>query len=518
MKTFCIAGPVKQDKHYFIPDRLDEKVIRNLIEEQKYFIFHAPRQTGKTTAIQDFVRKLNREGIYKALYVNIEPAQAARNKVLEGMGSILKQLEFSGQEFLQSSDILFAIVENELKQITGSALSSVFQKWVRTSDKPIVLFIDEIDALVGDTLISVLRQLRAGYSGRPALFPQSVCLVGVRDVRDYRIWSEENQGIVLGGSAFNIKAESLVLHDFTQEQFKNLYEQHTAETGQKFTQEAIEYAFWLTQGQPWLSNALAYQACFRDSTDRSLPITKEIIENAKEVLIKRRDTHLDVLIDRLKEPRVQRIIDGIIAGGDTVPETDDDDLPYVRDLGLVKRDNMEIANPIYREVIPRALTKVREQGLLMKTAWYQKPDGSLDMHKLLVDFTQFFRENAEAWSGRFGYTESGPHLLLMAFLQRIINGGGTIHREYALGRRRIDLLVTWKQGQAVKRFVIETKVKRGDKTEEQGLRQTAEYMDANNATEGHLVIFDRTEGKTWEERISNHQARLEGRAIHVWLM
>ena len=129
----------------------------------------------------------------------------------------------------------------------------------KSQRNPIVLFIDEIDCLVGDTLISVLRQLRSGYDQRPKNFPQSVCLIGVRDVRDYRIWSDEQQAMVLGGSAFNIKSESLRLNDFTKDEVRALYLQHTQATGQKFDDDAIDYAFEITQGQPWLVNALAYR-------------------------------------------------------------------------------------------------------------------------------------------------------------------------------------------------------------------------------------------------------------------
>ena len=94
-----------------------------------------------------------------------------------------------------------------------------------------MLLIDEIDLLVGDTLLSVLRQLRAGYVRRPRDFPQSVVLCGVRDVRDYRIHSGSGREIIAGGSAFNIKAESLRLGDFTKDEVLSLLGQHTDETG-----------------------------------------------------------------------------------------------------------------------------------------------------------------------------------------------------------------------------------------------------------------------------------------------
>ena len=122
-----------------------------------------------------------------------------------------------------------------------------------------MLMLDEVDALVGDTLISLLRQLRAGYPKRPGQFPQTVILCGVRDLQDYRIQSSTEKTAITGGSAFNIKAKSLRLGDFNQEETVRLLSEHTAETGQVFTPEALDLVWGFTNGQPWLVNALAYE-------------------------------------------------------------------------------------------------------------------------------------------------------------------------------------------------------------------------------------------------------------------
>lgn len=514
MKFFNTAGPIDPEKHYFIPHRLNEPEIRQLIDQNKYFILHAPRQSGKTTGLLQFVKMLNSEGQYKALYVNFEAGQSARSNVVEGMSSILKALKMRILNTFGESDPGYQLLikDEHSQRITGSSLNEFLNYWAARSDKRLVLFIDEIDSLVGDTLIAVLRQLRAGYTDRPANFPQSVCLVGVRDVRDYRIYSDEMGTMVLGGSAFNIKAESLTLPDFSLEQVKNLYEQHTVETGQKFTEDAITYAFEQTQGQPWLVNALAYQACFRDVTDRSQTITRAVLERAREILIKRQDTHLDVLIERLNEPRVYAIIDTIINGQSDKRFFPSDDVLYCSDLGLIKKDKYEIANPIYQDIFPRALTKSAQNQIEIEPPSYKNQDGSLNVTSLLEAFQQFYRENSASFLADFNYRESGPHLLLMAFLQRVINGGGTIHREYALGRKRVDLLVVFR----AQRIVIELKILRSPTTVIEGLAQTAGYMDTNNATEGHLVLFDRAANKSWDEKIWHREETVGNKTITVW--
>jgi hypothetical protein len=147
------------------------------------------------------------------------------------------------------------------------------------------------------------------------------------------------------------------------------------------------------------------------------------------------------------------------------------------------------------------------------------------MEKLLLDFQQFFRQNADAWIQKFDYAEAGPQLLLQAFLQRIVNGGGYIDREYGLGRRRTDLLIrkplTDHYGGPVQRIVLELKIKRGDLDTiiEKGLQQTWEYMDAvGSVDEGHLIIFDRTKEKSWDERIWHKPYQYEGHPIMVWGM
>ncbi|MEA1884299.1 MAG: ATP-binding protein, partial [Thermotogota bacterium] len=191
-----------------------------------------------------------------------------------------------------------------------------------------VLLIDEIDALVGDTLISVLRQLREGYTQRPDSFPQSIILCGVRDVRDYRIFSDKDQQMITGGSAFNVKAKSLTVGDFTQEEIKTLYQQHTQETGQKFEEPVFDLAWDYTRGQPWLVNALANEVCYENvaGRDRSKTITTQMFEGAKQALIARRDTHIDQLTDKLKEDRVRRVIEPILAGREQYQEMSDEDI------------------------------------------------------------------------------------------------------------------------------------------------------------------------------------------------
>ncbi len=533
MRDFNTEGPVNPAKHYCIPplERVDLAEILRLVQREKYFVLHAPRQTGKTSVLKALADKLNATGEYGCVYVNFEPGQTAREDVPEAMRVLLGQIAERAETVLADAYVGEVMLDLLAKHGGHGALNVTLARWARARQQPLVLLIDEIDTLQGDSLISVLRQLRAGYDQRPDGFPQSIILCGVRDVRDYRIFSGSLGSSVSGGSAVNIKAESLRLGDFTEVEVGSLLGQHTTETGQEFDAGAVGRVWELTRGQPWLVNALAYRACFKDKAgrDRRRPIGIAAIDRAKETLILNRVTHLDQLSNQLREERVRRVVLPMLAGSDQW-DYSLRDLEYVRDLGLVAREGaVRMANPIYSEVIPRELTASLQSGLqsMVSPAWYVSGDGGLDVQALLTAFQAYFREHSESWVDRYGHREAGPHLVLHAYLQRVVNSGGRITREYAVARGRTDLLIEWPlPGQALasraSNHVIECKVvgvKSGlQHVVREGLQQTAWYMDRCDAHSGHLVVFDMRPGRSWEERVFRKDLEPDQSPITVWGM
>lgn len=513
-KHFNTAGPSKADLHYIIEplSRVDLAALRSLIAQQRYFVLHAPRQTGKTTCLQALQVALNSETEYTAVYANIEAAQAARSNVAEAMGAIVSVLSEKFEEL--------GIHCDSLVEAPFDALRRLLRKACAQSVKPVVLLLDEADALVGDTLISLLRQIRAGYTDRPKSFPQTIVLCGVRDVRDYRMTMPDGE-VITGGSAFNIKAESLRLGDFSRDELVALYQQHTESTGQRFDEAAIELAWQSTQGQPWLVNALAEQAVWKtpESLDRNVVIDLERMRAAREALILRNDTHLDQLTDKLREERVRRVIEPMLMGGRS--EGNEADEQYVIDLGLVRYDRLRKtlmpANEIYTEVLPRVLSHVAQSRINdgdIKVSW-QDASGKLDAHQFLLNFLDFWRNHGEVMMQSAPYHEAAPHLVLMAYLQRVINGGGRIEREYAAGSGRLDLLVLVGDRQ----MAIEVKVWRDKQADPlaEGLVQIEAYLTRLGLKNGFLVIFDRrTNAVDWPLRMQTHAERTaSGRAVQV---
>jgi len=525
-KFFNTAGPVNQDMHYKIDplSRWDMDEILSLIDQRKYFVLHAPRQTGKTSSLLALRDYLNAEGNYYCVYANFEAGQMARNDIACGLKTVLGELHDRAESVIGKT-LPFTVNDIMAESSAERALNAYLAKLCEFLDKPLMVFIDEIDALVGDTLISVLRQLRSGYDKRPGQFPQSVILCGVRDIKDYRIHRSDDD-IITGGSCFNIKAESLTMGNFSEMEMRNLYAEHTKETGQNFDEACFSLIMRFTGGQPWLVNALGYELTFKmkENRDRSIVITSSMVEIAKERLILSRATHLDQLADKLKEERVRRVIEPMLVG--TTDDSNEDDIQYCLDLGLVKRERSRvvIANDIYMEVIPRELTQIRQDrfGSVFDPDWISL-DGSLDTETLFTMFQAFWRENSEIWKQDMaGYKEAAPHLTFQAFLQRVANGNGFIGREFAYGTKRADLVLKWKYPDGEQRVVIELKMLTERDTyasvKSDALVQTSNYAQRCDATESHIVIFDRCGKTDWKDRVFTDTGEHAGISMKIWGM
>jgi hypothetical protein len=484
--------------------------VEQLIDMEQYFVIHAARQSGKTTFLLNMVQQLNAEGECYPLYCSLENQQGVAD-AKEGIPGIIYSLKdallFSripnGDRFAENANFsdYLTVVKTELTRFCISL------------DKPLVIFFDEADCLSEGTLISFLRQLRNGYNNRSTVpFVKSIALVGMCNIRDYKVHIRPDSETLGSASPFNIVAKALTLANFTKEEIEELYAQHTSEAGQIFEPDAIELVWKKTQGQPWLVNAIAREVIVEllDS-DYNKPVTAELCDRAIQNIILRRDVHIDSLLERLKEPRVRRVIDPVIAGAFVDITTDD--FSYTKDLGLIRvmeNKRIEPANPIYAEVIVRTLNNNTQESLARTDEKAQMPrylkDGKIDMDFLMRDFQQFWRKDSAIWEERYQYKEAAPHLILMAFLQRVINGGGEIIREMAAETGRIDLCVMYQN----QKYPIELKIRYDSQTLAKGMEQTAGYMDILGCNEGWLCIFDRSPEKSWDEKIYMTKEKIDG--------
>jgi hypothetical protein len=563
IKVFNTTGPCVPSEHYMLPVLSRVPGVDEMVSGKYYFIIHAPRQSGKTTYLKILTDQINLEGKYYALYCSLESLDEITNRK-EGINEIIFQI----QDALLNSEIdeliKLSLNYKPLQKLGSTTkVKALFNYLCNNIDKDLIVFFDETDCLSEEPLVTFLRQIRLGYNTRTPKntnklrFPRTVALIGMRDIRDYiKRTRPESQSRGLA-SPFNIKRKALTLRNFTQEEIKTLYSQHTKASGQIFEGESIERAWFWSEGQPWLVNALALETVVEIlHNDYSLPVTKNLIDQAAEAIIKRRDTHIDSLRERLSEPRVINVMDSVLAGTQGKVLKNPDDKLYCIDLGLVVEDEnqkLRPANPIYSEVMVRMLTDEVQSAFddqITKINWHNGQ--IIFMTKILKQFQTFWRQNAFTFPLRINQLDSNIHeiiqkeldslplvneltesdslsfilrvkdaiarqydeaaysLLLMAFLQKVVNSGALVHRQFSQGRGSVDLCVIYKQH----KYLVEVKLL-GQKSLDDSLKQLSGYLDISSENEGWLVIFDRNRMKSWDEKIYWNTQEFEGKIIHI---
>jgi hypothetical protein len=520
--------------------------VPKLLEEELYFVLHAPRQSGKTTFLNTLTDTINSNSNYYALSCSLATLTDISDDY-EAMKRIVSQinvaLDCSKVEAIQklagTFDSLPAMAHPDAK------VRKILNSICRSLDKELVAFFDEADCLSESPLITFLTQIRDGYndrSGDPGTkFPKSLALAGMRNIKDYKTKVRPDEQSRAIASPFNIIEESLTLANFTIEEIKILYDQHTQATGQVFEPQAADRVWYWSEGQPWLVNALAKEAAAKIlKNNYSVSVKGSHIDQAAETLIKRRDTHIDSLLERLKEKRISRVLDSVFAGTKSEVPNDSDDRRYCLELGLVKENEnkkLRPANAVCKEVMSRVIIDQIQFALDDKISNLEWTDGqTIFITKILQEFQKFWRLNSLSFPLRITnldlissdsitlegidpdtlinnpnlssflkqikdllsrkYDEAAYSFMLMAYLQKVVNGGALVHREFAEGRGAVDLAVVFKNHQ----YLIEVKLL-GQKTLEESLEQLAGYLDTSGEKEGWLVIFDRSVRKKRDDKI-----------------
>ena len=229
---------------------------------------------------------------------------------------------------------------------------------------------------------------------------------------------------------------------------------------------------------------------------------------AAQNIILKRETHLENLERILQDNRVRRVVEPLLSGAvDPKLHPYQEEIEYAENFGVIKTtsDGYKLSNEIYAEIIPRMLsqdTYLQTELRNVNPAFYLDANGRIKMPTLIEDFRKIYRENIESWTDYTTYKESAVQLLLFFYLQKIVNGGGRIHREFALGNDATDILIekpldgSWVLPK--QREVIEIKtVRNSDKVKkdlstvnQDAVEQTRRYLDKMGVEEGHVILFD----------------------------
>ena len=508
-RFFNTTGPCDPLRHYMLPPEARIPGLLPFVQQELYFVLHAARQTGKTTTMRAFAERLRGLG-YAAVWATLETSQGV-------IDTAEAEPLWLGALATAAEDVLPPVHQPPdrtpfLGNAVGDRLRLFLRAWSATIQVPLVLLLDEADTVSGPALVSLLRQLRAGFTSRGiGKFPVSVALIGMRDLRDYLTTAKD--GVPVNpGSPFNVKKASLTMRNFTEIEVASLYQQHTDATGQIFTPEAVQRAFYWTQGQPFLVNALA-DLCVSGSD--GAPITENSVDAAKERLILSRTTHIDSLNERLKEARVARIVAPVLLGSPSfMVDLGSDDLLYCLDLGLLRQGpQVEAANPLYREVLVRSLALSKQPDLPERT-WVR--EGKLDVPLLVDSFLLWWRQHADVLRERdtTPYREAVPQIVFMAWVQKVANGGGRIFREYALGRGRVDVLVEFGGERHLFELKRVTDKDGFEAVKEEAQTQAVDYLERLGLQEGWILIFDERQ-RSWASKLWREEEVVRGRRLFM---
>jgi hypothetical protein len=518
-RYFNTAGPNDPARHYTVPVLGRLPSARRLVEQGQWFVVHAPRQSGKTTAMKALAADLTASGRFAAVKATCESAAVYSGRPELAEVVVADAIRLAAETSLPEA--LRPPPPPAGNYAAGTVITRTLSSWAAVCPRPIVLLLDEVDALQDDALSSLLRQLRSGFDLRPSAFPSSIALIGLRDVRDYKVASGGSQQLGTS-SPFNVSVDSLTLRNFSEAEVISLYADYTAETGQGVEPEATVRVWHYTRGQPWLVSALARQLTEQAPVPSDRSITAVDVDLAKERLVLARATHLDSLAARLAEPRVRRVIGPILASDRIDSDVPRDDLDYCRDLGLIDLDSQPpaIANPIYAEVIPRDLSSVLQDVLHVPRRTWSTAAGSLDTSAILAALADFWRSEAAPLMREVAYREAAFQLVVQAFLQRVVNGGGLVEREYALGTGRCDLFVRWPVAGGFEKHLWELKVWREGRPDPvtSGLLQVADYLSHSAFASAALLVFDdrrQAKSRAWVERVSASEEVVGGARVTV---
>jgi hypothetical protein len=524
-KRFNTVGPCVPDEHYMLPVLPRLPSVDEMIEGKFYFILHAPRQSGKTTFLDVLTDKINSEGHIYALNVSLASLRNFADPTI-GLNGVISQLNEAMVSSQVESIKQKADTYDSLPGMSAPdrMVKRFLNKLCEDLDKELVVFFDEADCLQEAPLIPFLSQIRDGYNIRHKKgnkFPRSIALVGMRDIRDYLAQvrpDEESRGLA---SPFNIKKEAFTLPNFTEREIGTLYRQHTEATGQVFEESSATKAWYWSEGQPWLVNALADAVITKQlNKDFSVAITNDHIDKAADFLIQRRDTHIDSLLERLKEPRVINVMDGVFSGSPSAVPYKNDDRQYCIDLGLVtEQENgaLRPSNQIYKEVMSRVITDEIQHILNINIEHKFWSDGKvLFISEILKEFQRFFRHDSDSFPLRnrnltaYKYDEATFSFMLEAYLQFAFNSSASIYRQFAEGRGAVDLAVLYHG----REYLIEVKLKENT-TLPKTLNQFSGYLDKAGESEGWVVIFDRDQKKSWEEKTYWETKHVNNLIIHI---
>lgn len=497
MRCFGTFGPVYPDINYVVSRSEELADYINRVEQGRYVVLFAPRQTGKTTFFRNALDVLEADSdLYLPIHLNFEGYVDTDADTF--YPSLCRDICRHITDTLQKrkkkpSDELLHFMENT-RIINSVSMREFFENLgVLLQNQRFTIIIDEFDGIPSDALRGFLHTLRQIYLSHISIkCPYSVGIVGVKNITQLNY----DRSI----SPFNIQDE-FKLFNFSLAQVDELYSQYTEETGQILIPDVIDAIHKQTAGQPFLVNRFGQILTDELEIPKSEAIQMHHFNKAHEQILKEQNTNISHFITNIRrDPKFEKLLMRITFYGERRRfNLDDEIISELATYGIIGEDEdgmCQIRNPIYLHRILLAFQPLingledqyfAEDGPIDFTE-YVTPNGQLQMRTLIDNFKDFI--------ARAGYRilqvpdtpqEFVGQYLLFAYLDEFVNiVGAMMYLEVQTGRGRADLIIGYNE----QKYIIETKVWRTERTYQAGKQQLAAYLKLENATEGFYIVFD----------------------------
>lgn len=500
MRTFNTTGLCIPEKHYMvdISERLQK--MKEMVDKGQYFTINRGRQYGKTTTLYEFGKYLGESYVVLSLdfqAIGFEEFQTEQSYVRAFSRLLLrKQKKISIPEKIMAK--LEAFAHESEQAATLNELFFVLSDWCEESEKPVVLFIDEVDsASSNQVFLDFLAQLRYQFLEREQdeefYTFQSVILVGVTDVKNLKrkLHPGDAQKV---NSPWNIAVDFTLDMNLSTDGIAGMLseymeEHHITMDTLAVAQEIRDY----TGGYPFLVSRICQ--IMDSGLLEEKHWTEKGVGEAAGLLVQEGNTLFDSLMGKVVEnSEMGAALQHLLFSGE--------DLEYnrynlaIQDAmmyGFIKVDGnkVRVANRIFEMLLYNYFLAERgmQKSLIYRAGEQDKElfitDGHLNMEAILEHFVISFHDIYGGIEEKFDEEEGRRRFLL--YIRPIINGTGNYYIEaQTRNQKRMDVVIDY-MGE---RFVIELKIWRGNAYHERGEKQLLEYLDYFRLEKGYMLSYN----------------------------
>jgi len=510
MKQFNTTAVCIPSKHYMVDLSERVKEIKKLVDDGKYFTINRARQYGKTTTLSALKQVLNIEYIVLSL-----DFQSVDNDVFENGATfsqamariIVDAYEFEDVPIPEKTiSALEELNDSDPQKIKMDTLFRILKRWIKQSEKSIILMIDEVDSATNNQVfLDFLAQLRDGYIGRdtdgvPAF--QSVILAGVTDVKHLKskIRPEDEHK---ENSPWNIATDFTIDMSLSETGIKGMLDEYEADHHTGMDTAAIAKSIReYTNGYPFLVSRICQLIDEDIRKTMNLPDawTGRGIDEAVKLLLAENNTLFQSLTKNLNNyPELKSSIRSILMEGTKLTyNAQQDAIVQMEMYGLIRNDHntVRIANRIFETMLYNLFLSDEElksnvfsrEGELAKNIFIE--NGRLNMCLILERFIVTYTQICGPLKDRFKERDGREQFLL--YLKPIINGTGNYYIEaQTRDQTRTDVIVDYLGQQ----YIIELKIWRGPRYNADGEKQIREYLDYWNLNTGYMLSFNFNKNK-----------------------